>query len=225
MQDIVVLRDTPKGVVIDTVYSQQDTLFVDFKTTTSVELPDEPFVVRNIPPGKDNLDLFSAYAIIIGGLAGLFGAIAAFWQLFKKDKDKQNQLDELKSQTDELIKQNGLFERRIRMSVKPQIYRSAQGTTPARRQFQVYIKNRGENAFVDHIELLEGNDVRLEKWGDDVVISKGDQKIITGHYGDIDRDTMKFSFRIHYHDSEGYCYETDFEWSNRIAKIIETREL
>ncbi|SHO59930.1 hypothetical protein [Algoriphagus zhangzhouensis] len=224
---IVVLQNTKEGLVIDTVYNQNDTLYIDFFNKTTIEIPSKRLEVNTYLPEKGGLEIFSLWAIIIGGIAGLIGAFVAFYQLFKKDTEKQIQLNELKNQTEQLIKQNHLFEKRIRMSVRPLIWTNGSGIRPSEREFHVDVDNMGQLAFLDSIDFLDGDTVEISHWnGKYVPIEKEKGNIkITGMYGGLDPEEMSFRFVIKYHDTENYKYETEFEWKNRHARVVETREL
>lgn len=224
---IVVLKNANEGLVVDTVNSQKDTLFIDFSSKTTIEIPSERLEVNTYLPEKGGLEIFSLWAIIIGGLAGLIGAFIAFYQLFKKDTEKQVQLNELKNQTSQLIKQNELFEKRIRMSVRPLIWTNSSGIRRFEREFHVDVDNRGQLAFLNAIEFLDGDTVEIRNWnGKYVPIEKETGNIkITGIYGGLNPDEMSFRFLIKYHDTENFKYETEFEWKNKIARVVETREI
>ena len=190
-------------------------------------MPTEPFEVNTNPPGKDGWDILLIVVSIIGGLAAIIGAIAAFIQLFKKDEDKQNQLKELKGQTEQLIKQNQLFEKRIRMMVKPMIWSNGDGIKPSEKRFNVRVDNRGQIGFITEVKLIDGDSVGLRGWKDKTItIAKDNGSInLTGDYGELDPKTMSFRFLIKYHDSENFRYETIFKWESGRCKVIETKEL
>lgn len=226
MQEIIVLKSTKKGIVVDTVYKSNDTLKIDVTTATTLQLPKEQLVVTTISPPKDGIELFGLWAAIIGGIAAFVAVGISFYQLFKKDKDKQKQINELANQTAELIKQTKLYDKRIRMAVKPGIWCNGSGRRGAEKEFHVHVDNRGEIAFLDRIEFLEGDPVTIRNWNSATIpIEKNGTIKITGNYGSLDPDTMNFKFKIQYHDREGYKYETIYEWKGGHAGILETKEL
>jgi hypothetical protein len=92
MQEIIVLKSTKKGIVVDTVYKSSDTLKIDLTTATTLQLPKEQLIVTTISPPKDGIELFGLWAAIIGGIAAFIAVGISFYQLFKKDKDKQKQI-------------------------------------------------------------------------------------------------------------------------------------
>lgn len=224
---IVVLKNTKQGMVADTVYNQNDTLFIGFSNKTTIEVPANRLEVNTYPPQRDGLEEFALIAAVLGGIAALVGAFIAFYQLFKKDNEKQLQIAELKNQTQQLIEQNRLFEKRIRMQVRPIIWSNGSGIRPFESKFTVDINNRGELAFLDRIEFLEGDNVFIRDWNSSTIPieAKDGSIIISGDYGDQNPEEMKFRFLIRYHDSENFRYETEIEWSEKRARIIETREL
>lgn len=225
-QKIVVLKNTKKGLVVDTVYKSSDTLKINVVTSTALQLPKDQLIVTTITPPKDGIELFGLWAAIIGGIAAFIAVIITFYQLFRKDMNKQKQIDELANQTAELIKQTKLFDKRIRMAVKPGIWSNGSGRKGHEREFHVDVDNRGEIAFLDKIEFLEGDKVLIRDWNTGVVPIEKDKTIkITGNFGSHDPEKMGFKFKISYHDRESYKYETIYEWKNGYARIIETTEL
>jgi len=226
MQEIIVLKNTKKGIVVDTVYKSRDTLKIDVTTATTLQLPKEQLIVTTISPSKEGVELFGLWAAIIGGIAAFIAVGISFYQLFKKDKEKQAQINELANQTAELTKQTKLFEKRIRMAVRPGIWFNSSGRRAYEAEFNVDVDNRGEIALLDKIEFLEGDQVTIRNWNNAIIpIEKGGTIKITGNYGSLNPDTMNFKFKILYHDREGYRYETIYEWKGGGARILETKEL
>jgi len=226
MQEIIVLKNTKKGLVVDTVYKSADTLKIDVTTATTLQLPKEKLVVTTIEPPKEGIELFGLWAAIIGGIAAFIAVGLSFYQLFKKDREKQAQINELANQTAELIKQTKLFDKRIRMAVRPGIWCNGSGRRGHEQEFNVQVDNRGEIAFLDKIEFMDGDDILLRNWNNtSIPIEKNGTVKITGNYGSLNPDTMNFKFKICYHDREGYKYETIYEWKGGFAKILETKEL
>jgi hypothetical protein len=112
------------------------------------------------------------------------------------------------------------------MAVKPGIWCNSSGRRGAEKEFHVDVDNRGEIAFLDKIEFLEGDEILLRNWNSTTIpIEKNGTLKITGNYGSLNPDTMNFKFAIHYHDREEYNYETIYEWKGGQAKILLTKEL
>jgi len=223
---ITVLINTGESINFDTSLLSNDTLFVDISEKSVIEIPDKRLEV-NTYSEKSNLEIVGIWAAIFGGIAALIGAFIAFRELFKKGAEMQSQLKELKDQTKQLIRQNDLFEKRLRMSVKPRIWSNGFGIRRYENEFNVSVDNRGKLAFLDSIEFLNGDKVQIRNWNESTIIIEEETGniSITGNYGDLNPDTMNFRFLIKYHDIENYDYETEFEWINGSAKIKETREL
>lgn len=106
---IVVLKNTKKGLQIDTVYNSNDTLFLGLSNKTTIEIPEGRLEVNTHPPENRLIDDLAIWAAVVGGIAAMVGAFLAFYQLFKKDKDKQIQLDRMTGLVGALEAQNDLI--------------------------------------------------------------------------------------------------------------------
>ncbi len=227
MDKVLVLKNTKQGLTVDTVYNAQDTIVVQFKNETSISIPDNTIKIEL--PEKSDLDIFSSWAIIIGGLAGLVGAFIAFYQLFKRDKNKEKQIGELikqttefSKQTGELIKQNKLNEKRLRMIVKPRVWSNGGGWSNGRINIQ--IDNRGELCFYDGYEILEGDKLDFTKWSTPINLDKEKTIKLTAPTIEKKNDEISFNIKIFYHDQENFKYETIFEWKGGRVRHLETIE-
>lgn len=226
MDKVLVLKNTKKGLTVDTVYNAQDTLVVKFKNETLVSIPDNTIKV-DLPP-KTDLDVITSLAIIIGGLAGLIGAIVAFWQLFKRDKNKEKQIAELvkhtvefSNQTAELIKQTKINEKRLRMLVKPYLWCNTISGGP-NIKLQMSIDNRGELCFYDDYQFIEGDKVNFEKWNRPREIEKDKSITLTAQMPKKVLDDIHFKIKIFYHDQENFQYESIIEFNGNGVDLIKT---
>jgi len=223
MPKVLYLKNTKKGLVVDTVYNTTDTIVLN--QTSTVQLADTPIEVKVVQQPKDTIDLIAPWAGILGGLAAFVGAFIAFVQLFKRDTSKQNQIDELKNQTTQLLENNRLFEKRIRMSVKPQLHSNSCMSGPE-GSISITLNNRGELAFIDSFELIESEDqVRIQNWNRIVDVPK-DKSIkihadVIGKHG----NQAIFTFLIKFHDVENYKYESIVQYDKGSSTFIETKEL
>lgn len=221
MNDTLIIKQTPNGLTIDTVISSRDSLNLKADFQTSISLPGN--TVNIALPEKTNLETFSTWAIIIGGLAGLIGAIAAFNQLFIKDKIKSRQISELAAQTIELTKQTKIQQTRLRMLVKPRLWNNTVRSGNGNIEFDLC--NRGELAFYDGYEILKGDNIEFQEWNRPVEIKKDGSIKLSGTILNKSRDEIKFIIKIFYHDQEDNKYEMKLEWGNEKIKIIETKEI
>lgn len=225
MNQIVVSKATSGTISIDTVHSNLDTVAINL-TTATIKFPKEQLTVRTIVDPLQGLDVLGFWITMLGGVAGVIAVAISFYQLFKKDTDKQRQINELANQTAELIKQNKLFEKRIKMMVKPRLWTNTSSHNDYERSFSIGIDNRGELAFVDDFEIIEGHRANVNKFGGPVTLLKDGSIKLTGSTdGSVLPSKMEFKLRLRYRDQENYRYETVFHWSRGSAKIMETAEI
>lgn len=186
--EIVVLKNTKNGIEVDTVYSSNDTLYVE----TTIEIPSKPIEVNTHPPEKSDLEIFVSWASIIGGIAGFIAVGIAIYKLFQKDKDKQEQLNKMTGLVGALEAQNELIkegndntknylielsrinseqsdtssndrlvqleEQRLRLMVKPRIWINGGGFNGSTRALHISIENSGEICFLDSITQVPGEE-------------------------------------------------------------------
>lgn len=221
MKDTLVLVQSPEGFVIDTVVSANDSITINSQLKTSLIIPDTP--IKVVLPEPSILDIISSWAIIIGGITGLVGAIIAFYQLFKKDKTQQDQINELIRQTTEMKNQTRIAKAQLRMKIKPRISCDFGGVYNNRIEFTIF--NSGELAFYDKCEILEGDQVVFCQADRPIQIPKGQSKSISAPGIGKDRTDIKFKFKLHFHDQELYKYETVYEWDAGSLNLISINEL
>jgi len=182
---IVVLKNTRKGLIVDTVYNQNDTLFIDFSQKTTIEIPSDRFEVNTYLPEKSDLEIFVSWASIIGGIAGFIAVAIALFKLFQKDRDKQEQLNKMTGLVGALEAQNDLIkegndnmrnyliemtkgtnselserfleleEQRLRLLTKPAIWTNGGGYNGSNRTVNISVDNRGEICFLDSFEQID----------------------------------------------------------------------
>ncbi|WP_320168136.1 hypothetical protein [Mangrovibacterium marinum] len=222
MDKTIILKSTPQGLVVDTVVSSVDSLHLKAEYHATVSIPDN--TVKVIFPEKSHLDVFSTWAIIVGGLAGLAGAIVAFWQLFKKDKLKEKQISELILQTKEIQKQTEISEKRLRMIVKPRIWCSTYSLQDDR--IVVELRNRGEVCYVDTWELILEDSTKI------IGGQSGDTEIIGGVGCDIsipvehpNLGELNATLKLRYHDMERFKYVTTFQLMHGTVTFLDIEEL
>jgi hypothetical protein len=219
MQDkIIILKNTKNGVIKDTIMSVQDTIRLSLDNQIKMIQPDKEIVVRTITEPLSGIEVFGLW---VAAILGLITIIYTFLQLSKLLKND----NELQSQIDELVKLNNLFERRLRMTVKPHIFQNGSGYMGADRTIHIRLNNRGEICYYKGYEILEGEgDFRLEEWEQDITIDKDKSIQLSGRTKDHPTKTY-FKIKILYYDRENYQYETIIEWNNSKVTFLETNEL
>ena len=223
MQDkIIILKNTKNGIIRDTIMSIQDTLKLDLKQ--EFVLPDNA-TIKTIAEPLTGIEYWGLWIAAIGGLVGIIAAIKVFKDLFKKDKSQQNQIDFQQSQIGELIKLNKLFEKRVRMTVKPHLWTNGSGYNGTDYKIHIKLDNRGEMAFYSGFETLEGEgDFTFQEWDQDIPIKKDEYIQLSGSTSGHPNQTY-FKIKVFYYDKEDYKYETIIEWNNARVRFLETNEL
>lgn len=216
MQDkIIILKNTKNGIVRDTIMSVQDTLNLNLKQ--EFILP-ENATIKTIAEPLTGIEYWGLWIAAIAGIIGILAGIKALKNLFKKDADLQSQINEL-------IKLNSLFEKRVRMTVKPHLWTNGSGYNGTDHTIHIKINNRGEICFYTGFTILEGeNTFWIQEWNSDITINKDGYIQLPGRTFGHPRDA-NFKIKIHYKDRENYKYETIIEWANGRAKFLETKEL
>jgi hypothetical protein len=227
MEKIIILKNTKKGIVADTVEisDASDTLSIGIDVTgnTVLEVLDRTYKVET--PGKDGFDYFLGVTTIIGVIITVGFTFLSIKKLFEKDEHKEAQIQELSNQTSQLIKQNELFEKRIRMSVKPRIWCNGGGYSGHDYGIKVDISNRGELCFITSFEVLSGDEVEFTSWEDKVGIKKDKNLMIHGTSLKKHPKDVEFKMKVCYSDIEGYKYESIISWKKGSGDVIDTKEL
>ncbi|WP_167616984.1 hypothetical protein [Maribellus sediminis] len=219
--DTIILKSTSKGIVVDTVISSNDSLHLKADYQAIVSIPDNTIKVDL--PEKSNLEIFSTWAIIIGGLAGLAGAIVAFWQLFRKDTLKQQQIEQLIHQTDELRKHTQIDEKRIKLQSRPIL--CINNLVDRQNNMFVEIYNWGEFCYVDECILIDGIMPTIKiKQGMAVLPKKQTHTIEMPLRGNTLKD-YQFTLMIYYRDYINNKYESKFFIGKEKILSYETNEL
>ncbi|NRR90930.1 hypothetical protein HSX10_05075 [Winogradskyella undariae] len=223
MQDkIIILKNTKIGIVKDTIMSVQDTLRLDLKQ--EFLLPDSA-TIKTIAEPLTGIEYWGLWIAAIGGLVGIIAAIKAFKDLFKRDESQQLQIQGQQDQINELVKLNKLFEKRVRMTVKPHLWSNGSGYNGTDYTIHIKLDNRGEMAFYSGFETLEGEgDFTFEEWDQDIPIKKDGYIQLSGNTSGHPNQTY-FKIKVFYYDKEDYKYETIIEWNNARVRFLETNEL
>lgn len=219
MQDkIIILKNTKNGILKDTILTAQDTIRLSLENLVKLQKPDNDFVVHTVSEPLTGIELFGIWA---GAILAIITIIYTFIQLKKLLKNDS----ELQSQIDELVKLNKLFEKRLRMSVKPRLWTNGSGFNGTDYTIHIVMNNRGQRAFYKGFEILEGEgSFWLQEWNQDIVIEKDNHIQLSGYTTGHPKDTY-FKIKINYSDDENYLYQTIIEWDNGKVRFLETIEL
>lgn len=183
---------------------------------------------------------------LLFGILNALGSLATFFAfilLFRKDKDKQKQIDKLTSiatildaQADAMRKQNDLMsqqvdifrntsilknqddqalkklheieEKKLRLSVKPNLWMNGVGTQGHRGEIKFDLNNKGETAYLTDIILVSG-DIDLHSLSIPYELEKGARRYIFGtSKGDKHITDCSYEIRIIYTDSLKNQYES-----------------
>lgn len=252
MQDkIIILKNTKNGVIKDTIMSVQDTLRLDIKQ--ELLIPDNA-TIKTITDPPTGIEYWGLWVAAIGGLIGILAGIKAIKDLFKKSDDQQAQLNELKGIIGAIEAQNSIItdgnsvmrdyfgelqnlistgsssglaeieQRRFRLSVKPRLYINNSGYAGYSGEIHISLNNRGELAFYDGYEFIEGDAIEIHEWKNPIELPKDGRIQLQGKTMSVHPKDLVFKIKIFYHDQEDFKYESIIEW-NKFAKIIETIEL
>lgn len=201
-----------------------DSSVAELQTTLVSEV--DTLTVKAFLPPKDNLDVFGQWAAIIGGLAAIIGVFIAFYQLFKKDEERQRQIDMLASQASELKKANDFNEKRLKLSVKPKIWLNGGQSNPTRRMLSIDVNNKGERAYFTTVEVLQG-DVCLYQDFHGYELEKGAHfnLMFAPTSGEVLQHEITYKVRVIYHDEVFTEYELLIEAIGPATKIVSDTEL
>jgi hypothetical protein len=217
------MKDTIiKNLQIDVLKDINDSLSVSIKNPEA--LVPETIVVNNI---KSNYDFVIDGITILGILVTVAFTIASIRKLFKRDKQKQDQIDELINQTKELAKHNLLYERRIRMINKPRITSSGGTTAGYANEWSIRLENKGENALITNIEIIGGDmdHAMFLTNGLPYELDKGKTSQFSGRSIDKNPNQLYIQICVSYSDVEDYEYQTIFDWKGGGTALIENKEL
>lgn len=218
MQDkIIVLKNTKNGIVRDTIMSVQDTIRLSLDNQIKMIQPEKEIVVRTITEPLSGLEVFGLWVAAIVGIVTIIYTLIQLGKLLKND-------NELQSQINELVKLNQLFEKRLRLIVKPELFQNGSGYNTDSTIF-IKLNNRGERCYYTGFEVIEGAEsFDLQHWDADIMIDK-DKSIQLSGRTFIHPAQANFKIKVFYYDREKYKYETIIEWTNGRANFLETKEL
>ncbi len=223
---VIILKSNKQGLQVDTVlvteHSDTLALAIDVSGTSVLEIPDKKISVET--PGKDWFDYSLGIITIIGAIVTLIYTLKSIRKLFEKDEQRQEQIEELAAQTQQLIVQNALFERRIRMQVKPRIWSNGGGTRKG-NMVHISLDNRGEFCYFESVEQIDGDKIEWNDWKQPVALTNEKPIRLTGT--SVEKAAQKAEFRIKtlFSDLEGYKYEVVFHWKEGRPTLESSTEL
>ncbi|MDT0651241.1 hypothetical protein [Autumnicola edwardsiae] len=254
MQDkIIILKNTKDGVVRDTILTLQDTLRLDLKQEFVLPKEDifihtiaEPLsIVEQLGLWIGIIlasitiiyTLYSIYKLRqsdkdtqlqLNELKGIIGAIEAQNSIATESNtimtgyfaELQNLLSTGTGSSELAV----LEQKRFRLSVKPRLYINTSGYAGYSGEIHLTLNNRGELAYYDGYEFLDGDKVEFHTWQKSIEITKDGRIQLQGKTMSVHPKDLVFKIKIFYHDQEDFKYESIIEW-NKSAKIIETVEL
>lgn len=147
---------------------------------------------------------------------GSLGTFGAFLLLFKKDKEKQKQLDTL-------TKIAVIDEKRLKYQAAPKLWLNGASTRPADNLIKVDLNNKGKRARLVEIKKIEGNFSFTSEhlpWD----IEEGDRRyIFLNPINQHPKDTY-YKFRVFYIDDIGTSFQMTVEGTGSTVKIISNEE-
>jgi len=146
--------------------SVQDTIRLSLDNQVKMIQPEKEIVVRTITEPLSFIEESGLWIAAILGVVTIIYTLIQLSKLLRNDK-------ELQSQINELVKLNQLFEKRLRMTVKPEIFQNGSGYNGTDYTIHIKLNNRGERCFYTGYEVLEGDGTfSLERWNQDILIDK-----------------------------------------------------
>lgn len=157
-------------------------------------------------------DLFQVLAAL-----GALGTFGAFLLLFKKDKEKQQQLNTL-------IKIAGIYEKRLKYQAAPKLWLNGAGTRPADNLIKVDLNNKGKRARLIEFKKIEGNFSFTSEylpWD----IEEGDRRYISLNPINQHPNDTYYKFAVIYNDDIGTPYQMNIEGTGSHVKVISDKEI
>jgi len=186
-----------------------------------------PFViyslVKLIKKDKDKEAQISKLASIAGVLEGQTEAMLKQNELIAQQVDIFRNTSILKDNNVEGVAQlRDIEEKRLRLSVRPQIRIIGSGYKGYSGEFDIHLLNKGEVAYLDEIVLIEG-EVVLHSLSIPWEFEKGAERYIFGRSnGKLHIKDTSYKIEVFYHDALNNRYQLVIEHkgTNQHAKIV-----
>ena len=156
---------------------------------------------------------------------GSIGTLGAFIFLFLKDRAKEKQIQALTEVVKLLAEQNKISEKRLRLTVTPDLWLNGAGYKGMEGELQIDLNNKGETAYLDNIRLISG-DIVLHNLAVPYELEQEQRRYIFGrakpnkHIKD-----CEYEVEVEYHDKLNYTFSLIIKGKGAEAKIISNNEV
>ena len=155
---------------------------------------------------------------------GVLATFGAFLFLFRKDKDKQKQIDKLSSIAKTMAKLHEIEENRLKLSVAPVLWLNGAGTSPS-GELHIDLNNKGERAILDDFILMSG-DITIHSKSIPYDLEKGERRNIFGRTnGNKSISECEYEIEVLYHDSLNYKFSMILKGKGAYVKIVSNNEI
>lgn len=156
---------------------------------------------------------------------GSLGTVGTFVFLFRRDKDKQAQIDRLTDIATMLEAQNDTMKKQLRLSIEALLWTNGGGYNGSTEEFIIDLNNKGESAMIQNI-VNNTTDVILTNTSFPYEIEKGANRKIFGrpsgekHIKDCDID-----IDVIYTDRLKNRFLSNIKGTGMHIKIVDTKEI
>ncbi|RKO70595.1 hypothetical protein D7322_15060 [Sphingobacterium puteale] len=157
-------------------------------------------------------DLFQIIAAL-----GSLGTLGAFLLLFKKDEEKQKQLNAL-------ISIAGINEKRLKYQAAPKLWLNGASSSPTQRLISIDLNNKGKRARLLEFKKLEGDFTFKDEslpWD----IEQGERRYIFITPNNQHPHDTYYKLIVFYNDDIGNSYQITIEGTGSSVKIISDEEI
>lgn len=165
---------------------------------------------------------WTAIVQAIAAIIAVPGAIAAFVQLFMRDQQKQEQIDELVQQTKALNNQVDVLGEQLFLTYRPFIKHNGGGFRPERAECEIDLENHGRPAILTDIEYVDGDDFSIITRTKGYELNKENQLVLLARLTEQKSlNEINFKVRVCYKDLRGVKYELviQFYGETNIPKV------
>jgi len=148
---------------------------------------------------------------------GALGTFGAFLLLFRKDKDKQKQINLLSKLAE-------INEKRLKSSVAPALWLNGADFKGAEKRIYVDLNNKGERAILKEFNLLSG-DIELVDKSLPFDLEKGEQRYIHAVTNNIHPKDASYEIEVLYEDVIQTQFRMIIGGKGERARIISNHEV
>jgi len=154
---------------------------------------------------------------------GSIATVGAFLVLFRKDKEKQTQIDKLTRMAEELKEMKIIDDKRLNISLMPEIKLTNTHQAAHNGELELHISNIGERAVLTRFELIS-DDIILHNEHLPFTMQKDEKRIIfTREKTQKHIKDCKYEFIIHYNDKAMNHYATTLKGIGGKCRVVETK--